>query len=196
MENRLIAVGRVESLSLNGEPVSRITFGLTGPTGDKHAGLSRTLSRHDGTYVETSMLSRGARVFNWRSWTGLSEEENLEIKRKLSVNIPQGCLLENMVISGVPNFSQLPPTSRLVFPVRGGSSKSQAILAIWEENSPCRGVGDRLEKHYADQGYVQAPGLSTRFITVARGKRGVMGFVLSEGLVEVSDCVNVFLPVQ
>ena len=194
MKNQLVASGKVKSLSLNGESVSRINFGLMGPTGDDHAGLSRHLSGHDGAYMETSSLMRGARVFNWRSWTALSDQEISIIEEKLGVSIPQGCLLENLVISGIPNFSQLPPTSRLVFPMR--KDRSQAILAVWEENGPCRGVGNRLEKYHADQKYIQAPGLSTRFITAARSKRGVMGLLLSEGLVEVGDWVNVFPPVQ
>ena len=192
--SNLFTTGQVQSLCLNGHPilnghlVEKIQFQFTGPRGDVHSGLSRILSGHDGEYMRTSRLQKGAEVFNWRSWTGLSCEEISEVEQKIGVIIPQGCLLENLVLSGIPNFSQLAPTTRLVFPQK--EDGSQVILAVWEENSPCKGVGDRLQKQYGIEG------LSKRFIAAAQGKRGVMGLVLSEGFVELEDRVGVYPPVQ
>ena len=88
-------------------------------------------------------------------------------------------------MTGVPNLSKLPPTTRLVFPVR---NDMQAILAIWEENTPCQIVGQRLAAHYG------RPELKRALITAARDKRGVMGLVLSAGWVEVGDEVQLFPP--
>ena len=190
-----IATGRVDSLSLNGSAVSRIRFGPQGPEGDSHCGFSRKLSGHDSDYIRTSNLKKKEdEVFNWRSWTAISQEEMSSVSQDLEVVIPQGCLLENMVVTGIPNFSKLPPTSRLVFPKHDQSelfdqhAVGQAILAVWEENSPCRHVGERLEKHYGEDG------LMARFVAAAQGKRGVMGFVLSAGLVKVGDPIEVYPP--
>ncbi len=184
-------IGRVETLALNGTPVSSIMFELVGPIGDRHAGFTRHLSGHDGGYIRTSNLQKGAMAFNWRSWTGLSQEEVSDIEKTIGHTIPVGCLLENITISGIPNFTQLEPTSRLVFPAHTVDGVTmQTILAVWEENGPCLTVAKRLEDHH------QAPGLKTDFIRAAQHKRGVMGFVLSAGTVAVGDQVLVYPPVR
>lgn len=178
--------GRVEWLCTNGGPVDSLWFNLNGPTLDKHAGFTRRLSGHDRAYIVTSKLSKGSEVLNWRSWTGLSYEEYMETERELGRGIPRGCLLENVVISGIPNFSKLEPTTRLVFPHR---EEMQVILAVWSENTPCIGVGKRFAEYYHD------PELSKALIAAAVGRRGVVGLVLSAGLVSVGDEVLVYPPV-
>lgn len=186
-----IATGIVRSLAINGESVHNILFELAGPVGDTHFGFERRLSGHDDAYIKTSDLMKGAQVFNWRSWTGLSTQELIEIEQALGIEIPVGCLLENITISGVPNFSKLEGGTRLVFPKHAdGENTTQAILAVWEENGPCRTVGERLENYHRTEG------LKTRFIREAQNKRGVMGFVLSAGKVSRNDHVLVYPPVH
>ena len=190
-----IAIGTVSTLAINGKPVSNILFELTGPVGDNHSGFKRRLSGHDGDYIKTSGLLKGAQVFNWRSWTGLSMQELIEVEQALGFEIPVGCLLENITISGVPNFSKLEPGTRLVFPKHvDGDNVTQAILTVWEENSPCRTVGERLEVYHGVYHGVEE--LMTRFIREAQNKRGVMGFVLSAGKVSRNDQVLVYPPVR
>jgi hypothetical protein len=94
-----------------------------------------------------------------------------------------------MIISGILNFSQLAATTRFVFPERTQRDQNiQAILAVWEENTPCAVVGARLARHY-DQ-----PHLAQRFVVEARKRRGVVGLVLAPGLVEKGDKVLVYSP--
>lgn len=189
MVTKPIATGRVESLCMDGNPVESILFLLDGPYKENHYGFTRKLSGHDGEYIRTSSLTKGSTVFNWRTWTGLSAEEIKEVEAALGVDIPQGCLLENITISGIPNFSQLAPTTRLVFPTKGNCANGkQAIFAVWEENSPCRGVGEPLERYHG------IAGLKTKFIAEAQHKRGVMGLVLAVGRVDVGDTVLVYPP--
>ncbi|MBT3271089.1 hypothetical protein HN371_28365 [Candidatus Poribacteria bacterium] len=191
MSNGPLATGTVDSLCINGEPVESIRFRVDGPDGDSHSASTRKLAGHDGRYIRTSDLAQGKEVFNWRTWTGLAAEEIAEVEATLGLDIPQGCLLENITVSGIAGFSQLDPTSRLVFPSRGeGADLTQAVLAVWEENGPCATVGERLEKHHAK------PGLKTDFIRAAQGKRGVMGLVLSAGEVRVGDTVLAYPPVK
>src|SRR3989344_5756816 len=97
MPTEPIAVGRVESLALNGVRIGMINFLLSGPVGDTHAGFARRLGGHDGEYMRTSALTKGANVLNWRTWTGLSREELVEVENELDVGIPPGCLLENII---------------------------------------------------------------------------------------------------
>ena len=190
MATQPIAEGKVESLCINGAPVQQIDFDLNGPRNDVHTGhFSRRLSGHDSEYIRTSSLKKGSYVFNWRSWTGLSQEDVAEIQHELGVTIPQGCLLENIIVSGIPHFSRLEPTTRLIFPFRENFPEGeQAILTIWEQNGPCRTVGDRLAKFYGRHE------LMAKFVAAAKNRRGVMGFVLAAGLVRVGDTVLVYPP--
>jgi MOSC domain-containing protein YiiM len=190
LPSELIGVGRVVSLCINGIPEEQIEFCLDGPRGDKHQAFTRPLGSHDGAYACTSKLKRGAPVLNWRAWSGLSVEELAETETALGVPIPSGCLLENITISGVPKFSKLAPTTRLVFPRKSEREQgAQAILVIWEENTPCAVVGARLAKHH-DQ-----PRLKQEFVREARNKRGVVGLVLAPGMVAKGDEVLVYSPV-
>ena len=191
MKPEPIAIGKVVSLAINGIPTEDIAFGLDGPGGDEHIGFARGLSGHDGAYIKSSDLKRGHRVANWRTWTGLSAEEIGSVSKAIGYDISTGLLLENITVEGIPNFSKLDPTSRLVFPSHElDGVLTQAVLAVWEENGPCATVGKRLEEHH---GIV---GLKTDFIREAQGKRGVMGLVLSAGTVSVGDEVRVYPPVR
>lgn len=189
MKNVPLAEGFAATLSINGKPVRSIEFELSGPQGDTHSGFTRTLSGHDGEYIKTSDRKKGDIVFNWRTWTALSSEELRLIKDDIGVHVPQGILLENIIFSGIPKFSKLKPGTRLVFESKD-LSKERPILAIWEENAPCGTVGKRLEEYYKKEG------LKTAFVASALGRRGVMGFVLASGKVEVGDRVFVYPPVE
>ncbi len=186
-----IATGVVEALSINGTEVSQMVFRFDIPFEDTHSSLSRKLNGHDGEYLATSKLKKGTPVFNWRRWTGLSSEEILSIEQAIGYKIPVGCLLENIRISGIPNFSKLPPTTRLVFPAKVRERVvRQVILAIWEENGPCHTVGKRLAKIYHNND------LEVNFVREAKDRRGVMGIVLSNGIIHTGDEVLVYPPVR
>ncbi len=192
MKNQAIATGKVLSLCRDGNPIPNLTFALSGPVGDSHSGSERKLNGHDVAYINTSDRKKGDVVFNWRTWTALSQEELAEIEGRLELKVPQGCLLENFVVSGIPNFSKLKPTTRLVFqsaePEENGLPRP--ILTVWGENSPCNTVGLRLEEHH------EKPRLKTDFVAAAQHRRGVMGFVLASGFVKVGDKVLVYPPVE
>lgn len=185
-----LATLTVASLSINGKSVKYIDFGLTGPRTDKHAGFARMLSGHDGGYTRTSQLVRGNKVFNTRSWTALSKEELEQVEASLGVDIPQGTLLENIVFEGMDDFTKIEPTSRLVFPSRQNNGHgNQLILAVWEENGPCKTVGQRLADIHPEVSI-------TDFVKTAQGKRGVMGFVYAQGKALVGDEVKLYAPVR
>ncbi len=199
MKNDLIAIGKVVSLSISGNACSSVSYNLAGPLHDIHQGLTRKISSHDNVYMSTSSLKKGDEVFNWRTWTALSVEELSDIENELGHRIDFGMLLENIVIEGIPKFSQLLPTTRLVFQAsekgtelaKGVSSfAKRPILAVWEENGPCKTVGKRLEEHHKKEG------LAAEFVKVAQRRRGLMGFVLSAGLLQCGDTVLVYPPVE
>jgi len=183
----LLSKGNVLSLCINAQQVEEIVFELDGPVGDNHKGFSRIVSGHDGGYIRTSALKKKeSRVFNWRSWTAISKEEIDEISKEINLPIAEGDFQENIIFSGIAGFSQLPPTSRIVFPYH--ENEGQLILAVWEENGPCVGVGKPFAEKHCD------PSLSSVFIKAALHKRGVMGIVLSAGIARVGDEVQVYPP--
>lgn len=183
-----IAVGRVVWLGINGYSVTMLDFNCGGPAGGHNSGNRRSLNGSDSEYLGTSKLKKGDSFFNFNTWTALSREEVNDIEEKLHLPVPNGCLLENIIVSGVPQFSNLNPTTRLVFPQRiSNSDRTQAILAIWEKSKT---VGDRLEQHH------RKPGLRADFVAVAPNSSGVTGFVLAAGQINVGDEVLVFPPVR
>ena len=191
MANDLIAIGAVVSLSINGSTLDELEFALEGPQGDAHSGFTRRLGGHDGEYTRTSDLKTGAPILNWRAWSGLSAEEIRETENALGAEIPPGCLLENIIFSGIPKFTKLPPTTRFVFPARRGENGiRQAILAVWEENTPCSVVGARLAALH------DRPTLKKQFVSAATNKRGVVGLVLAPGEVRRGDEVRVYSPTR
>lgn len=187
MPNEQIAVGQVYSLCINGLSVREIRFEFDGPSGDTHQGFTRKISGHDGAYKRTSALSNGDEVFNHRMWTALSLEELSEARAVLGKEIPAGCLLENMTVSGIPSFSKLAPTSRLV--IVSEDERRQTILMGTEENGPCHKVGKRFAERYG------ASSLQADLINAMKSRRGLMGIVFSRGLVRVGDIVRVYPPV-
>jgi len=189
MRHEPIARGVVEGLCLDGVPDEVILFGPDGPQQDRHEGSTRLLSGHDGEYVETFGLPRGSEVFNWRTWTAVSREEVYEIEQDIGYLIPQGILLENLIIRGVPKLSKLTPCSGLVFLARD-TKATRLVLSVWGENEPCGTVGKRLADHHG------VSSLTREFREKAMGKRGVMGVVLSVGMVHVGDEVQVYSPVH
>lgn len=179
--------GSVSSLCINGKSVQEAIFELDGPIGDRHRGFSRILSGHDGGYVRTSNLQKKAhRVFNWRSWTGISEEERDAISSEVGIPLEPGDFQENILFSGIEDFTHLPPSSRIVFP--WDVTDTQLILTVWEENDPCVGIGTPFAEKHNDKS------LSPRFIKASISRRGVMGFVLSAGIARVGDEVLVYPP--
>lgn len=184
-----MAIGWVDWLGINGEPAEELVFTLDGPVGDRHAGRVRQLSGHDGDYMRTSSLVKGATVLNWRSWTAVSREDMHVTAGILKDEIPAGSLLENIIVSEIPNFSKIVPGSRLVFPRQElNGLYAQAILGVWEENEPCMVVGKRVEE------LNDRPGQARDFVRAAQHHRGIMGFVLSAGKIRRHDQVRVYPP--
>lgn len=178
---------RVEKLFVNGKPTGEIDVTLDGIVGDDHFGPTRRLNEHDSRFLKLSGIKKYHWVSNNRSWSATSSEEIDKIEKELGVKIPDGCLLENLVISGIRDFSQLPSGSLLVFPEKPDGS--QVILAVWRQNTPCSVVGKRLQSHYPGR-----KGLSDRLKKVADESRGLVGSVFSGGHIRVGDMVMVFTP--
>ena len=150
---------------------------FSGIAGDCHAGLtrpsdSRTLKQYP----------RNTEIRNTRAATLLSVEELADIARAMGIpEMKPEWAGANIVTSGIPDLTLLPPCARLQFP-------SGATLTIDMENAPCRQVADLVTQHHP----VQSKG----FVAAAKHKRGLTAWVEREGEIRTGDSIVIWIPPQ
>lgn len=163
--------------SLRSVPQDEATLTFAGITGEAHGGLtrpscSRVVSQHP----------RGTEIRNTRQLSVVSAEELAEIAADCGLSELDPALVgASLVISGIPDFTHLPPSSRLQTP-------SGATLVVDMENRPCHLPAKPINADH--------PGAGDRFKTAAKGKRGVTAWVEREGLIRVGDTVRLHVPDQ
>lgn len=172
--------GKVEQLyKSSGKAVKKnacafLTLSLDGIEGDRHAGA---LKKADG---RDKGIERGTMIRNWRQWSAVSAEELRAVAANLELEDLDGALLgPNLVISGIANFTQLPPGTLLKFP--------DATLFVEAENDPCTKAGKTIatvHKNVTPQSFVKA----------AWHLRGIVGVVQKAGIIKAGDAVEVILP--
>jgi MOSC domain-containing protein YiiM len=86
-----------------------------------------------------------------------------------------------MLVSGIPDFSKIPPSTRMIF-------ASGASLVVDLENSPCKYPGEIIERHH--------PGKGDLFPKAAYGRRGVTAWVEREGHITTGEAIKVHIPPQ
>lgn len=172
-------LGRVEdsTANLRAESLSQADLRFAGIEGDCHAGLTRpSCSR------VTAQYPKGTEIRNVRQLSVLSVEELSAIARDMGLDaIDPAWVGASMVIEGMPDFSHVPPSSRLRAP-------SGACIAIDMENRPCVLPGRVIE--------AEAPGFGAKFKKAATGRRGVTAWVEAEGRIAVGDRLTLHVPDQ
>jgi hypothetical protein len=183
--SKLKIVGKVEELlarasrddGFEKQRRQSLSLLLSGPEGDCHTGLTRL---SDSRTLQT--YERNTVIRNVRQITMLSVEELADIANIMGLPEVQGAWLgANMVTSGIPDLTLLPPSTRVQFP-------SGATLVVDTENLPCRQVASVIEKIHPEKGAL--------FVRAATHKRGVTAWVEREGPVHIGDEIKVFIPPQ
>ena len=153
----------------------RATF--AGPEGEAHGGLTRlSCSRVSAQYP------RNTPIRNTRQFSVLSAEELSAIASKMGLDdLHPGLVGATLVISGLPDLTHLPPSSRLQ--ATGG-----ATLVVDMENRPCTLPARPIEDAH--------PGLGARFKTAAVGRRGVTAWVEAEGTLSLGQEITLHIPDQ
>jgi len=150
---------------------------LDGLAGDKHRGQSR--EAYAGDDEPPGTIRR-----NERQWSGVSVEELAVIQERLDLESPlsPSTLGANICIEGIPDFSDLPKGTKLVFP-------SGAVLLVEENNPPCVDMGEQVASKYnTKSGRTLA---RDEFLRPAVGRRGVVGVVDVPGEIVAGDQVLV-----
>ena len=177
--------GRVEALLTNPDRrrgleksrVHSVKVTFEGFEGDCHAGLTRPADvRVRRQYAKDTPIR------NTRQVSILSREELAQIAAAMKLEeIRPEWVGANLVVSGIPQLTQLPGSTRLIF--SGGAS-----IVVDTENAPCRYPAEVIESHHK--------GYGTKFIDAATNLRGVTGWVEKEGMIALGDRIKVHLPPQ
>lgn len=114
--------------ALASAPLDEMTLTFAGPEGESHGGLTRL---SDSRVV--AQYARGTPIRNTRQLSILSEEELDGIAAAMGLDrLDPAWLGASMVVAGIPDFSHVPPSSRLV-----GEGQGAAALVIDMENRAC-----------------------------------------------------------
>lgn len=172
-------LGRVvdSEATLRAEALDTAELRFEGIDGECHGGMTRPAC------VRTkAQYPKGTEIRNVRQLSVLSAEELAQIAVEMGLDaIDPAWMGASLVIKGIPDFSHVPPSSRLQFP-------SGASITIDMENRPCIYPGREIEK--------DRPGFGPAFKPAAENRRGVTAWVEREGVVAVGDRVTLHIPDQ
>ncbi len=163
--------------SLRAAPLEQAMLGFGGIEGEDHGGLtrpscSRVLSQHE----------RGTEIANVRQLSVLSVEEVAATAATMGLaEIAPEWLGASLMIEGIADFTQVPPSSRLQAP-------SGATLVVDMENRPCIWPAKEVELEHEGFGKAYKP--------AAAGRRGVTAWVERPGLIAIGDELVLHIPDQ
>lgn len=176
---RIAWIGRVadRASSLAAESLSEVVVSYAGIAGEEHAGLTRpSCSRVVAQYP------KGTEIRNVRQFSVLSVEELAAIAAKMGVaRIDPAWVGASLVVEGIPDFTHLPPSSRLQGP-------DGVTLVVDMENRPCHLPAKVIDAHL--------PGVGGRFKAAAQGRRGVTAWVEREGVLRLGEMLRLHVPDQ
>ena len=129
-------IGRAEAALINGAPehdittrrIGSVAASFDGLAGDRHSTLVRAACARTSRQYKI-----GTPIRNTRQITIISVEDLAEIARRMGVGgLSPEELGANLWVPGIPAFTHVPPSSRLIF--SGGAS-----LVVDLENAPAMG---------------------------------------------------------
>jgi len=175
----LVSVHAGNNEDLSKEEQASVEARLDGFAGDKHSGFERVAWPGDKD-------PEGTVRRNERQWSGVSVEELAIIEKKMDLKEPltAATLGANICVEGIPDFSRLPKSARLIF-------TSGAVLAVEECNPPCSDMGEQITAKYTTHSGERAAG--HLFASRAFRLRGVVGVVDVPGVIHAGDKVVVQL---
>lgn len=162
---------------LRAAPVAHLDLGFEGDAGARHAGHNRaSCARVKDLYPQ------GTEIRNVRQLTILSEEELALIAADMAMQaLNPAHLGVSIVLRGIPDFSFIPPSSRLQGP-------DGVTLVVDMENRPCLFPGREIDKDHA--------GFGPKFKPAAKNRRGITGWVERPGRLTIGDRLRLFIPDQ
>ena len=159
------------------EPADAMFAGFAGMEGEIHAGLTAP-----SCVRMTAQYPKGTEVRNTRQFSVLSAEELALISATMAIDALSPSLIgASMVLRGIPDFSHIPPGSRL-------QGASGATLVVNLNNRPCTFPAKSIEAAH--------PGYGAKFKPAAKARRGVVAWVEREGWFRLGEEVRLHVPDQ
>ena len=157
--------------------LDQVNVNWEGFEGEMHSGLTRP-----ACVRVKHQYPRDLAIRNTRQVSILSEEELAEVAGRLDIpEIKPEWVGANMILRGIPDFTLIPPNSRLIFD--GGVS-----LTVDMENAPCKYPAEMIEAAH--------PGHGMAFPAKARSKRGVTAWVEHTGALKLGETCRLHIPPQ
>lgn len=170
-------VAREVPRMVEGEESAEIALTFEGLVGDIHYGHTRKAC----TRIK-DVYKLGTRIRNTRQLSILSQEELDAIAAELGLPaIDPAWVGASLVVKGIPDFTHIPPASRL-------RAQSGATLVADVENLPCIIPARSIE--------AQRPGHGKGFKAAAADRRGITAWVEAEGTIRKGDRIDLFVPRQ
>lgn len=130
----------------------------------------------------SNQYPQGTEIRNARQVSILSAEEMADVAKTLDLDqIDPSWVGASMILKGIPNFTYVPPSSRLL-------AENGTCLVVDMENRPCNLAGREVEN--------ARPGHGIRYKQAAQGKRGVTAWVEHIGHLKIGDQLRLFVPAQ
>ena len=163
--------------TLRNTSVQEMELTLAGCPGESRAGLTRpSCGRVQSQYP------RGTEIRNTRQLAIVSAEELAIVANNMGIDaIDPAWISTSMVVEGIPDFTMIPPASRL-------QSTSGATLTVDMENRPCVLPAPVIDAHF--------PGKGKLFKPAAKNLRGVTAWVERAGILRVGDEIILHIPDQ
>lgn len=163
--------------SMRAVETKELSLSFAGAEGEAHGGLTRPSC----TRV-VSQYPKDTEIRNTRQLTLLSAEEIAATAAEMGLDTLDPVLLgANIVVSGLPDFTHLPPSARL-------QGEGGVTLTVDMENRPCQLPAREIE--------AEAQGFGARYKAAAKGRRGVTAWVEREGKLSVGETLRLHIPAQ
>ncbi|WP_299611400.1 sulfurase [uncultured Tateyamaria sp.] len=172
-------LGHVPSreLSLRSVHAEAVDVTLDGLPGEDHGGPTRPSCVRVRTQYKEGTVIR-----NTRQLSIVSAEELAATAEAMGLErIDPAWVGASLVIEGIPDFTHVPPSSRLM-------SASGVGIAIDMENRPCVLPGREIE--------MEAEGFGARYKPAAKARRGVTAWIEHGGRLVLGDVLTLHVPDQ
>ena len=174
----VVPIGTDAEVSIASQSTAgEIEVSFEGFTGESHSGLNR-----ESCVRITDLYEKGTPIRNTRQISIVADEEIALIAQGMGIDhIEPEWLGANLLVAGIPHFTLLPPSTRLLF-------SSGACLVVDMENKPCAYPGIEIQKVHHGKGKL--------FLRNAHQRRGITAWVEKEGSIAEGDSIRAFLPAQ
>lgn len=164
--------------ALESAAVTEMPLTFAGYARESHAGLTRP---SDSRVL--AQYPRGTEIRNVRQLSVLSAEDLAAIAAAMGLGaLDPSWLGASMVVEGIPDFTLVPPSSRLQ------GEDSGTTLTVDMENRPCMLPAKVIEQVH--------PGKGKAFRAAAGNRRGVTAWVEREGTLRLGETLRLHVPDQ